>query len=66
MAIPVEVAFNTWREVAQELTPYAILFRYPGDTLEPEKIEIGAERALQYAQAFMDFISSLLPEAIKP
>ena len=55
---------EAWRGVVQELTPYAVLFRYPGDTLDNEKIE--AERALQYAQGFMSFLSSLLPEAVKP
>jgi len=56
----VEAAFDPWREVATELTPYAVLFRYPSDVLEPERSE--AERALRHAQAFVDFILRLLPK----
>ena len=59
-----ELTLDRWREVAQELTPYAVRFRYPSDVLEPERNE--AERALQHAQAFMDFILRLLPEEVKP
>ena len=59
-----ELTLDRWREVAQELTPYAVRFRYPSDVLEPERNE--AERALQHAQAFMDFILRLLPEEVRP
>ncbi len=59
-----EPAFEQWREVAEELTPYAVQFRYPGDVLEPERSE--AERALQHAQAFVDFILGLLSEEVRP
>ena len=62
-SISVEPAFEQWREVAEELTPYAVQFRYPGDVLEPERSE--AERALQHAQAFVGFILRLLPEEVK-
>lgn len=57
-------ALSQWREVAQELTPYAVRFRYPGDVLEPERGE--AEQALQHAQTLVDFIWRLLPEEVKP
>ena len=63
-SISVEPAFEQWREVAEELTPYAVQFRYPGDVLEPERSE--AERALQHAQAFVDFILGLLSEEVRP
>ena len=59
LSVTVEPAFDPWREVAKELTPYASQFRYPGDVLEPEQHE--AEQALQHAQAFVDFILPLLP-----
>lgn len=57
-------ALDHWREVAQELTPYAVRFRYPGDVLEPERSE--AEQALQHAQTLVDFIWRLLPKEVKP
>ena len=59
-----EAAFEQWREVAEELTPYAVQFRYPGDVLEPSKSD--AEAALQHAQAFVNFIFGLLPDEVKP
>ena len=64
LSVTVEAAFDLWREVAIELTPYAVQFRYPGDVLEPERSE--AERALQHAQAFVGFILRLLPEEVRP
>ena len=64
LCIKVEPAFQPWQEVAQELTPYAVQFRYPADVLEPERSE--AESALQHAQAFVDFILRLLPGEVKP
>jgi HEPN domain-containing protein len=57
-------ALDRWRIVAQELTPYAVRFRYPGDVLEPSRSE--AEQALQHAQALVDFIWRLLPKEVKP
>jgi len=60
LSVTVEPAFDPWREVAKELTPYASQFRYPGDVLEPERSV--AEQALQHAQVFVDFILHLLPE----
>jgi len=59
-----ESAFEQWREVAAELTPYAVQFRYPGDVLEPSKSE--AETALEHTQDFVDFILDLLPDEVKP
>lgn len=64
LAEQTEPALSQWREVAQELTPYAVRFRYPGDVLEPERSE--AEQASHHAQALMDFIWRLLPEEVKP
>ena len=60
----VEPALESWQWAAEELTPYAVQFRYPTDVLEPERDE--AEDALEHAQSFTDFISGLLSEEAKP
>lgn len=62
LAEGVEPGFATWMATAQELTPYAVQFRYPGDILEPESGE--AERALQQANAFVGFVRIVLPDEI--
>jgi HEPN domain-containing protein len=59
-----ESAFDDWQDVAAELTPYAVRFRYPADVLEPPKDE--AEEALQQAESFVDFVLQLLPEEVQP
>ncbi len=62
-SIDVEPALEQWQEVAEELTPYSVLFRYPGDVMEPEMKE--AECALNHVQDFVDFIMRLLPEEFR-
>jgi len=63
VGVAIEPAFEPWRWVAEELTPYAVQFRYPTDVLEPEQSE--AEAALEHAQSFTEFISGLLPEEVR-
>jgi HEPN domain-containing protein len=62
LAEGVEPGFTTWMATAQELTPYAVQFRYPGDILEPESEE--AERALRQASAFVGFVRTMLPDEV--
>lgn len=64
LSAQVESAFDDWQEVASELTPYAVRFRYPADILEP--LESDAEQALQQAETFVDFILQLLPDEVQP
>lgn len=64
LSAQVESTLDAWRDVASELTPYAVRFRYPAEVLEPELDE--AERALADAQASTDFIIDLLPEEVIP
>ena len=63
LCVTIEPAFESWRWVAEELTPYAVQFRYPTDVLEPERSD--AEAALEHARSFTDFILDLLPEEVR-
>lgn len=49
---------------AQELTPFAVAFRYPGDAMEPGKEE--AEGALKLARDMVDFVLKLMPAEVHP
>jgi hypothetical protein len=51
-------------EAAERLTPYATIFRYPGELLEPGREEF--EQALADAEGFYDLVLSLLPYGIHP
>ena len=54
-----EASFQELKDGADILTPYATEFRYPSDTIEPEKYE--AEEALRIASLILDFVTKLLP-----
>jgi HEPN domain-containing protein len=56
-----DINFEILRDSAEILTPYATEFRYPGDTIEPEKYE--AEEALVIASLVLDFVVKLLPNS---
>ena len=56
-----DINFEILRDTAEILTPYATEFRYPGDTIEPEKYE--AEEALAIASLVLDFVVKLLPNS---
>jgi len=45
---------------ADMLTPYATEFRYPSDTIKPEKYE--AEEALAITKSVLSFVVRLLPD----
>jgi len=64
LSLAVAPSFEHWRDIAEELSPYAVRFRYSSDVLEPERGE--AEDTLQHAQSFVDFILGLLPDEVKP
>lgn len=64
LAIPFEAEFSSWLEVAERLTPYAGMFRYPGKRLEPDRAEF--EQALQEAESLYDFVLSSLPAEVHP
>ncbi|MDW8318670.1 MAG: HEPN domain-containing protein [Anaerolineae bacterium] len=64
LAEGVNRSFGRWESAAQELTPYAVQFRYPGDLLEPERADV--DHALQQATALIEFVLGLLPDEVKP
>ena len=55
-----EPSFQDLKDGADILTPYATEFRYPSDTVEPERYE--AEEALEIANSVLDFVINLLPD----
>jgi HEPN domain-containing protein len=61
LSIPLNLAFEQWRNVAVTLTPYATEFRYPGvgEFLEPQQSE--AQQAVEMAEAFVAFVIQVLP-----
>jgi len=64
LCVAKEPRFAEWRQIAGELTPYAVLFRYPGDVLEPSRSEV--ESALGDAQGIVDFVFHLIPDEVMP
>lgn len=48
-----EASFQDLKDAGDTLTPYATEFRYPSDTIEPEKYE--AEEALRIANFYIGF-----------
>ena len=59
MASEVEPRFVEWFEIAEQVSPYATAYRYPGQILEPTEEEF--QQVLKAAGRFYDFICSLLP-----
>lgn len=59
IASEIEPEFTEWFDVAERVSPYAIAYRYPGETLEPTEDEF--QQAYKAAGRFYDFICSKLP-----
>lgn len=59
MASEVEPKFTAWFDVAEQISPYATAYRYPGEVLEPTEDEY--LQAYKAASDFYQFICSLLP-----
>ena len=59
LASETEPRFTEWLEVAEQVTPYATAYRYPGEVLEPTEEEF--QQALKFASKFYVFVCSLLP-----
>ncbi|MBM3708543.1 MAG: HEPN domain-containing protein [Actinobacteria bacterium] len=52
--VVVEESFQKWYPAAETVTPYATLFRYPGDYEEPEIEDV--EEALKYSKEIINFV----------
>ncbi|MEO7298969.1 MAG: HEPN domain-containing protein [Verrucomicrobiota bacterium] len=65
-AAQIDSQFNEYESVAECLTPYAVVYRYPDESafLEPSREEF--DEALQHAQSVYDFVLKLLPDAARP
>ena len=61
-ASEVEDKFADWFDVADQVSPYATAYRYPGEILEPDMDEFN--QAFQAASKFYDFICSMLPPEV--
>jgi len=59
MASEVEPKFTLWFDVAEQVSPYATAYRYPGEILEPTEEEY--LQAFKAASEFYQFVCSLLP-----
>jgi HEPN domain-containing protein len=59
LASEIEPRFTEWFDVAEQVSPYATSYRYPGEVLEPTEDEF--KQVHKSANRFYDFICSLLP-----
>jgi len=64
VAAKIEPPFETWRDAAENLTPYATAFRYPSHR-EPPKLE-AFEEAWVDAETIYRQVLAYLPDVIHP
>jgi len=53
-------SFSSLMEISEILTPYAIAFRYPGDMLVPEIVDV--EEAIELSEKVLDFVEDKFKE----
>ncbi|MDP3011850.1 MAG: HEPN domain-containing protein [Candidatus Hydromicrobium sp.] len=58
--VEIEKSFEKLYSAAEILTPYATMFRYPGDYAEPDIIDV--KEALEYARRIVNFILNIYIE----
>ncbi|MBL7163611.1 MAG: HEPN domain-containing protein [Anaerolineales bacterium] len=64
LATPFDDTFSSFIEIGELLTPYAVIFRYPGDVMEPSPSEF--KQAFNAAEDLYNFVLSVLPEKTYP
>lgn len=63
-AVDIDPSFSGYLEAARLLTPLAVEFRYPGDSVEPEPEEF--QEAYAAAKTLYDFVLGKLPLEAHP
>ena len=61
--IEVDPAFLSLRDAAEALTPFATVFRYPGEVLEPEASDV--EEGIALAEMVVQFAENRMPDEVK-
>jgi HEPN domain-containing protein len=59
LCVSLDSAFSQFEEIAENLTPYAVVFRYPANEFEPDEAQ--AEQAIEMADILLKFVISVLP-----
>jgi HEPN domain-containing protein len=59
LAAEAEPKFADWFDVAEQVSPYATAYRYPGEVLEPDESEY--QQAFKSASGLYNFVCTLLP-----
>jgi len=62
LCLPFASGFVRLQDMAEDLTPYATMFRYPGSVIAPASQE--AKEAIEKADYFFNFVLSVLPDGI--
>ena len=64
LALPFESSLSTMTAVADQLSRYAVIYRYPTEEPEPERAEF--DQALSNVEALHALILRALPPSIRP
>lgn len=64
LATPFESKFSSLLDAAERLTPYATVYRYPGEVLEPDREEF--EEAVKAADEVCRVVLAVLPGEVHP
>jgi HEPN domain-containing protein len=62
-SIDVDPDFAQLREAVETLTPFATVFRYPGDVLEPEPSDV--LEGMVFAERVVEFVQARMPDEVK-
>jgi len=62
LASEIEPNFIEWFDVAEQVSPYATSYRYPGEVLEPTEEEF--QQIFKASGRVYDFVCSLLPSEL--
>ena len=63
-AAEIEAGFGSWAEMADRLTPYATLYRYPRDIDGPDPEQV--EESIDDAATIVNQVLAFLPREVHP